>query len=221
MNTGRVDPVTEGVKRVYRSEVRQAAAAATRIRVLDAAAELFVSRGYAGTTFKEIAELAGVGERTVYDKFGDKIELYKQTVRYRTRGDDEPIPHPQRPATVAVFEATDPHEVLRLHVEYGANLMERAADLILVAASAAAIEQELARNFDRAAQSVHGIHLKTARHLQALGHLKAGLDPTTAADIMFALNTPQTFNALRRQRRWSLARYKSWVIETLEQQLLS
>lgn len=212
--------MTDAVKRTYRSEARKAAAAETRIRVLDAAAELFVSRGFAGTTFKEIAELAGVGERTVYDKFGDKLELYKQTVKYRTRGDDEPIPHPERPASRAVYEATDPHEIVRLHVEYGANLMERAADLILVAAGAAAIEKELAGNFDRAAQSVHGIHLRTARHLAGLGHLKDGLDPVTAADIMHALTTPQTFNVLRRHRRWSLARYKAWVVATLEQQLL-
>lgn len=213
--------MTQGVKRVYRSAVREAAAKETRIRVLDAAAELFVARGYAGTTFKEVAELSGVGERTVYDKFGDKLELYKQTVRYRTRGDDEPVPHPERPATVAVFESTDPHEVLRLHIDYGANLMERAADLILAATAAAGIEKELAGNFERTAESVHGIHLRVARHLADLGHLRDGLDPVTAADIMFALNTPQTFNTLRRQRRWSLARYKSWVLETLEQQLLA
>ncbi|HET7735583.1 MAG TPA: helix-turn-helix domain-containing protein [Nocardioidaceae bacterium] len=212
--------MTESVKRTYRSEARQAAAAETRIRVLDAAAELFVTRGYEGTTLKEVAERAGVGARTVYDKFGDKLELYKQTVKYRTRGDDEPIPHPERPASRAVYEATDPHEILRLHVEYGANLMERAAELIMVSATAAAIERELAENFGRAVSSVHAIHLKTAKHLQALGHLKPDMDPVTAADIMHALSTPQTFIVLRRHRRWSLARYKSWATETFEQQLL-
>jgi AcrR family transcriptional regulator len=212
--------VPEGVKRVYRSEVRKAAAAETRVRVLDAAAELFVTRGYPGTTLKEVAERAGVGERTVYDQFGGKLELFKQTVRYRTRGDDEPIPHPERPATLAVFDATDPHEIIELHVEYGANLMERAADLIMAGANASSAERELALNFGRTADSVHGIHLKTARHLQRLGHLKANLDPAIAADIMLVLGSPSTFQVLRRNRRWSAARYRRWLVEAYEQQVL-
>jgi len=217
-----VDLVTESVKRAYRSEARKAAAAESRLRVLDAAAELFVSRGYSGTTLKEVAELAGVGERTVYDKFGDKLGLFKQTVRYRTRGDDEPIPHPERPANLAIFETEDPREILSRHIDYGAKLMERAADLILagLAASGAGGDRDLAENFDRTADSVYGIHVRVMKHLDSLGHLRPGMDPTTAADIIFALGHPATFQLLRRQRRWSLARYCAWYLETAEHQLL-
>ncbi|HSV38557.1 MAG TPA: helix-turn-helix domain-containing protein [Nocardioidaceae bacterium] len=212
--------MTEGVKRVYRSEARQAAAAESRQRVLDAAAELFVSRGYPGTTLKEVAELAGVGERTVYDKFGDKLQLYKQTVRYRTRGDDQPIPHPERPATLAVFEAEDPHEIIELHMSYGSQLMERAADLIMVGVAASGADRDLEENYNRSRDSVYGIHLKVTKHLHALGHLKPDLDPGTAADMLYAITGPATFQMLRRHRRWSLARYHRWLVETGEQQLL-
>lgn len=212
--------MTDHVKRVYRSQLRQAAAAETRERVLVAASELFITRGYPGTTLKEVAERAGVGERTLYDKFGDKLELFKQCVRYRTRGDDQPIPHPERPDTIAVFESTDPHQIIELHMDYGANLLDRAGDLIMAGIVASGTEPQLADNAGRAAESVHAIHLRVTQHLQQLGQLRPGLDPVVAADILYAIGGPATYQALRRQRGWSLARYKQWMIDTAEQQLL-
>ena len=189
--------------------------------MLVAASELFVARGYASTTLKEVAERAGVGERTLYDKFGGKLELFKQCVRYRTRGDDEPTPHPERPQVLALFESTDPHEIIALHMDYGANLLERAGDLIMSGIHAVGSDRELALNLGRSTQSVHGIHLRATRHLHELGHLRQGLDPVIAADILFAIGSPSTFELLRRQRRWSLTRYKKWMIETAEQQILA
>jgi AcrR family transcriptional regulator len=44
----------------------------TRERILDAAAELFAEHGYAGTTTRSIAELAGVNEVTLFRRFQTK-----------------------------------------------------------------------------------------------------------------------------------------------------
>jgi AcrR family transcriptional regulator len=52
--------------RSYHSPLRQAEAAATRARILDAAGELFGEQGYALTTMKHIAERAGVSVQTVH-----------------------------------------------------------------------------------------------------------------------------------------------------------
>ena len=45
-----------------------------------AARELFATKGYAGTTTKEIAERAGVSERLLFSHFGSKDELFQVAV---------------------------------------------------------------------------------------------------------------------------------------------
>jgi len=52
-------------KRAYTSALRTEQAARTRRLIVEAAAELFVSAGYARTTIKEIALHAGVAPDTV------------------------------------------------------------------------------------------------------------------------------------------------------------
>ena len=48
--------------------------------IVDAARTLFLREGYAGTTMDEIAALAGIAKRTVYNNFADKEALFRQIV---------------------------------------------------------------------------------------------------------------------------------------------
>jgi AcrR family transcriptional regulator len=48
--------------------------------ILEAARSLFASKGYAGTTTREVAELAGVYEPMVYRRFGSKAKLFEAAV---------------------------------------------------------------------------------------------------------------------------------------------
>jgi len=52
----------------------------TRTAVVAAARELFLSRGYAGTTVDDIAAHAGLTKRTVYNNYPDKEALFRQIV---------------------------------------------------------------------------------------------------------------------------------------------
>jgi AcrR family transcriptional regulator len=45
--------------------------------------EMLVSHGYEGATTKEIAEIAGVNEATLFRKFGSKAELFKKAVEHQ------------------------------------------------------------------------------------------------------------------------------------------
>ena len=76
----------EPVKRQYRSPARSAAAEETRARIREAALELFVTRGWQGTTLKDVADRAGVGERTLYDTFGNKLGLLRHTIAHADDG---------------------------------------------------------------------------------------------------------------------------------------
>ena len=52
----------------------------TRAAVVDAARTLFLRKGYAGTTVEDIAALAGLTKRTVYNNYADKDALFTQIV---------------------------------------------------------------------------------------------------------------------------------------------
>ncbi len=52
-------------------------AAATQIRLLDAAEREFAQRGYAGARLKDIASVAGVQTTLIHHYFGDKRGLYR------------------------------------------------------------------------------------------------------------------------------------------------
>ena len=50
----------------------------TRAAVIDAARTLFLRQGYAGTTMDDIAALAGLTKRTLYNNYPDKAALFVQ-----------------------------------------------------------------------------------------------------------------------------------------------
>src|SRR5262247_619557 len=53
----------------------------TRAAVVDAARTLFLKNGYSGTTMEDIAVLAGLAKRTVYNNYPDKDALFTQIVQ--------------------------------------------------------------------------------------------------------------------------------------------
>lgn len=210
----------EPVKRPYRSVARAAAAAETRERIRQAAAELFAEQGYVSTTLKQIAQRAGVGERTLYDQYGNKRELLRYTINVLTVGDEQRILPRDRPPVRQARETEDPRQALAIHLEYSVGVMERAGDLIMVAYQVAGSEPELGDVVTRGITSSHQIHLALTERLADRGQLRDGLDATTAADILYALAGPATHHALRRHRGWNVGSYQNWLVQTATQQLL-
>ena len=94
------------------SPLRKAQAAATRRAIIDAAAASFIERGYVATSIETIAEAAGVSRATVFTSVGGKKELLKKAYDVALVGDDEPIPFPLRPASLAVRAEPDPRRFL-------------------------------------------------------------------------------------------------------------
>lgn len=62
---------------------RQTQKAATRQRVLDAARELFASRGYEAATVRQIATHAGVSVGSVFNAFASKAEILSEVMKER------------------------------------------------------------------------------------------------------------------------------------------
>jgi TetR/AcrR family transcriptional repressor of mexJK operon len=51
-----------------------------KLRVMEVATDMFVSRGYAATTLLDIAKKAGVATRTLYQHFGDKEAIFREVI---------------------------------------------------------------------------------------------------------------------------------------------
>jgi TetR/AcrR family transcriptional repressor of mexJK operon len=60
-----------------------------RKAIMAAATQVFLSKGYLGTTIDEIAALAAVSKQTVYKNFGDKEQLFAEIVLATTDEIDE------------------------------------------------------------------------------------------------------------------------------------
>lgn len=52
-------------------------------RILDAAADMLVARGYAGATTKAIADASGINEVTLFRRFGSKAALFARAIDRR------------------------------------------------------------------------------------------------------------------------------------------
>jgi len=211
----------EAVKRPYRSDVRERQAAATRAEIRESAAALFVTRGYAGTTMRDVADDAGVAERTLYKAFPTKIELFRHVLGVAIGGDEGELHVHERAQVQAVLAERDPRAVLSGTVDVSVTLLDRAAALIMVGVEAAGSDPELRAMSDAGAKATYAGHLSVARHLAGLGGLRTGLSPADAADVMYALASPFTHQMLRRDRRWSSRHYRSWLLATLTEQLVS
>lgn len=212
--------MSDSVKRQYRSPGRAAAAAATRARIRAAAADLFVQQGYVATTLRDVARHAGVGERTLYDSFPNKVALFGHTLGVTLAGDELQVPIADRPQVLAAREEPDPATAIRLMVEYTAVLLNRAGDLIMVSVEAAGADPDMRAAADAGAKATHELWLAITRELNARAALTDGLTAMAAADIAYALASPHMHQLLRRHRRWSTLRYRDWLETTLIDQLL-
>src|SRR3954453_2872745 len=119
-------------------------ARATRRRIVDAGAALFIAHGYAATTLEQIAGRAGVAVQTVYFHFGNKRTVLKQAVDIAAVGDDEPVALLERPWLEQARAESDPERVIALWVRTSREVLTRIAPIMRVVRDAAGADQDMA-----------------------------------------------------------------------------
>ena len=203
--------MSEPVKRHYASTLRADQARATRRAIVDAAARLFVERGYGATTVDAIAEAAGVSRKTVFTSVGGKVEALKLAVDFAIGGDDEPIRLADRAPIERLKREPDARKVLRGYASMQRSIAERVAPLVKVAESAAGTDPALrALSGAGSAQRRAGMG-DLANHLAARGALPDELTVTEAADVLWLFNDPLTYYRLVLEQGWSPQRYEEWT----------
>jgi TetR/AcrR family transcriptional regulator, mexJK operon transcriptional repressor len=93
-------------------------------RLLDAAQELFVERGFASTTMDEIARRAGSSTQTIYSRYGGKAEMLRAVVLRLGARSGNPAEAPPDPkgADPRVFLISRGQRVVRLFTQGIAGL---------------------------------------------------------------------------------------------------
>lgn len=207
-------------KRRYRSELRREQALGTRLRILDAATVLFVERGYAGATVEMVAERAGVSPPTVYGSVGSKRELLAAVVGNAVRAGVEEQPLLEQAGPQSVRSAHSQTEQLHRFALDVADRLERVGPLMDVVTAAAPHEPEIDALRQRMLQGRLESYRVMIGWLREKGELRTGLTATEAADIVWALASPEMHRLLRRERGWSQGRFARWLEGVLEGLLL-
>ena len=188
--------------------------------VIEAAARLFATRGYAATSIEEIAAEAGVGRATVFTSVGGKLALLKAAYDVAIVGDDQPVALPDRPDNRRIIENPDPHKVLDGYAGLLTEMHGRLAGINEALHGAAGADPEARALWQKVRDDRHMGARHVVAALQAKGPLIDGLEAGTAADILWVHTDPGMYHQLVVQRGWSPARYREWLAASMRAQLL-
>lgn len=198
----------------------QARTRLARAAVIDAARTLFLERGYGSTTVEAISARSDVPPATVYRLFSSKRGILKALLDVSIVGDDRAVPLADRPQARSLFADPDPKRQLAGFVGLVAQVNSRAAPIYRILVSAAGSDPDAAALLDeltRQRQQGQGL---IARSLARAGALRPDLRERDAADIIYALMSPELYRLLVIERGWPPERYERWLTAILCEQLL-
>src|SRR5882757_898544 len=205
----RVYLMVEPVKRRYNSTRRQQQARDNRDRILAAAHELFVDKGFGSTTIVEIAQAAGVAAETVYATFGNKPTLLHRAWDIAVGGDEQDVHVLERPEMRAVLGEPDLSARFTRFATTNTAIMRRTAQLRLAIQAAADTDPAAAAllaEIDRARLEAMGVH---ARAAAATGQL--AVSEEECRDVLFATTDGSLWHNVVDRRGWSDERYATWL----------
>ena len=194
--------------RAYRSPRREAEAAATRARIVDAAGELFVRDGYVATSMKAIAA-AGVSAPTVHLN-GPKHALLIAAFERAFAGDEGRHSLTERPALQAIIAEPDTDAALAAYAAFLADANARAAGLMRAMALAADADPG-------AREAVIDLEHRRRRDMMlGAGFLvQRGLVPPDqqerAAHLLGLYTGPDAYLHLVDQGGWTREQYEEWL----------
>jgi AcrR family transcriptional regulator len=194
---------------------------ASRGKVLGAARDLFLRRGYPGATIEAIAHRAGVSPQTVYNVVGGKAALLKAVYDATLAGDDEPVPMIERPSYRRIAAAPDARSCLAAYARFGREVLERVGPLIAVLLVEGTGSDPDLRAFVDAVERERGRGTAgAARYVAGRFGLRPGLTEDEAADVLWALTAPELADRFVRRRGWTLDRYEAWLAGAMADALL-
>jgi AcrR family transcriptional regulator len=198
----------------YDNSRRSAAAGTTRQQVLAAASTLFLERGFAATTIREIAQAAGVSPETIYKTYGGKAALLKSVYDVTLAGDDEHVPLSQRPEALAVRDAKDPRTAATAYSQLARLVSARVDPLLRVVLGSRDADQALGE-FAKAIDNERLVGSRWyVRHWHSAGWVRSELTVNRASEVLWALNSPEP-RWLLHDRGWTEEEFAHWLADLL------
>jgi AcrR family transcriptional regulator len=198
-------------RRSYDAAARRASSDATRRRIIDAARELFIERGYHTTTVAMIATRAEVNVDSVYQLVGRKPVLLRELIEEALSGTDRAVVAEQRSHVVAMRAEPDPARKLAIYARAIRQTQQRMAPLFLALRDAATVDPE-ARAVWHEISERRATNMRTL--VRELGGLRQGLTIAQAADVVWATNSSELYVMMTVERGWSPLRFERWLADT-------
>jgi AcrR family transcriptional regulator len=205
-----VEPVKP---RRYDGSRRREQARQTREAIIDAARRRFLDDGYTATTIASIAADAGASADTIYKSFGGKPGLIRAVCEQALTGAGS-VPAEERSDAMQAAES-DPAALLRGLGRLTTEVAPLIAPLLLLLATAAEADPALAALRDDLEANRLSRMTKVARTLAGKAELRSGRTVEEAADIMWALSSPELFQLLVLRRGWRPEDYGELIGEAL------
>jgi AcrR family transcriptional regulator len=201
--------------RAYHSAHRDEQARRTRRRVLRAATDAFLRRGYAGTTMRSVAEAAGVSVARLEQQFATKAGLLKGAIDVAIAGDDEEVPVLDRSWVDTALDRRHAGELLHVVAGVIGPAQQRSAGLVLAVFEGAATDTSLASVAEQMIEQRATTATWIVDAVVRLAPLRSGLTRADAVDTTWLLMDPAVFQRLVRDRGWSVRRYQDWFASSL------
>lgn len=199
---------------------RRAKAARTRAAIITAASDLFVAKGYLGTSIQDIADRAGVSRATVFNSVGGKVQVLRAAYDVALVGDDEPVALPERAQARAVIDAPDQLQAIERYAALTAGVNHRLHGIYEALRAAAGADPEVRAHWEQIQQERLGGARGFTRIVEKKGPLRPGVNRDRAADVIWTLLDAGLYAQLVVERGWSVREFQSWLSHRMRDELL-
>lgn len=186
----------------------------TEARIVAAATVLFVERGYRGTTMSDVAQAAGVSDRTVYVRFDTKADLLNRAIGVAVVGDVQPIGLSHRDWAVTAMGAATLEDRLRADAEGSTALFVRLAPLVAVATQVEADEPVIARAARAGRQGTLEHQQRFWTNLREDGLMNPDSDLGWVIATAGLVGTSEVYLNMTRTMDWTAQDYQRWRYRT-------
>ncbi|MBB3035714.1 helix-turn-helix domain-containing protein [Hoyosella altamirensis] len=206
--------------RPYTSRLRREQAEQTRVRVVQAAAELFGRSGYAATTLPKIAERAGVSTETVQN-YGPKPELLRAAIDLVSfaGGRDQPVLETE--LGLQLLAARTPHEAAQVAAEVLTAVNQAGHGLWQAFAEAARHDAALAAELRALTASIREQNALVIRMWHAKGWLRDDTPLEELTDRTTLIGAVELYDRFVGQGGGTVDRYRALIAGLLAASVLT
>jgi AcrR family transcriptional regulator len=185
----------------------------TDAAILDAARELFETRGYHAVGLEAVAAKAGISRQAIYLHFESKAALLRAL--HERINDLDVVPVMSR-----VWDEPDARAGLAAFAAGTTATASKIVSIYTALDAASRTDPEVAASMRLGTQRRYADCMRMATWLATEGLLAASVTRRQTADVIWAIANIPAYLLLVTDRRWSQSRWTKWVTDTLETTLL-